>query len=387
MSALFIIIAFLFPALALFLTYRYAFFDKIGVVLLCYFGGIVLGNAGIFPSSIVSLQNTVSEVTVAVSLPLLLFSLNVKSWFRIAGKAILSMVLATTAVIAVSTVGYFIVSHRGYSGAYELAGMAVGVYTGGTPNLAAIKAALNISSSTYLRFHTYDALISLLYLIFILSVGKKFFSRFLIPFQRVQQRMADIQGESEEGHQSGNEYSGMLSPGILFPLGAALLLAAGVIGASLLISGYFPENRSAAITILSITTISIALSFIPRIRNIRKTFPGGMYIIYVFCFVVASMTDVRTLIHINYTILFFVIFSIFGSLTLHALLSKLFRIDTDTFMVTSVSAICSPPFVPVVAGALKNQAVLLSGLTTGIIGYALGNYLGISLALMLQSLS
>jgi uncharacterized membrane protein len=156
---------------------------------------------------------------------------------------------------------------------------------------------------------------------------------------------------------------------------------------SLFISGFFPESRSAAITILAITTLSIAFSFIPQIRNIRKTFPGGMYIIYVFCFVVASMTDIRTLIHIDFTILFFVAFSIFGSLSLHALFSRIFRIDTDTFLVTSVSAICSPPFVPVVAGSLKNPNVLLSGLTTGIIGYAIGNYLGISLALLLQSLS
>jgi uncharacterized membrane protein len=34
--------------------------------------------------------------------------------------------------------------------------------------------------------------------------------------------------------------------------------------------------------------------------------------------------------------------------------------------------------------ALGNPAMLLSGMTTGIIGYALGNYLGISLGLLLQ---
>ncbi len=34
--------------------------------------------------------------------------------------------------------------------------------------------------------------------------------------------------------------------------------------------------------------------------------------------------------------------------------------------------------------ALGNPGVLLSGMTTGIIGYALGNYLGVSLALLLQ---
>jgi len=40
--------------------------------------------------------------------------------------------------------------------------------------------------------------------------------------------------------------------------------------------------------------------------------------------------------------------------------------------------------VPMMARALGNPSMILSGMTTGIIGYALGNYLGITLALVLQ---
>ena len=38
------------------------------------------------------------------------------------------------------------------------------------------------------------------------------------------------------------------------------------------------------------------------------------------------------------------------------------------------------------ARALDNPGTILSDMTPGIIGYALGNYLGISLALFLESL-
>jgi uncharacterized membrane protein len=51
-----------------------------------------------------------------------------------------------------------------------------------------------------------------------------------------------------------------------------------------------------------------------------------------------------------------------------------------------VSAVCSPPFVPAVAAALKNKSIIISGLTTGIVGYAIGNYLGISLAYLFRSI-
>ena len=48
-------------------------------------------------------------------------------------------------------------------------------------------------------------------------------------------------------------------------------------------------------------------------------------------------------------------------------------------VVTSVSAICSPPIVPVIAGRLQNKAAMVSGIATGIIGYAIGNYIGIGI--------
>ena len=44
----------------------------------------------------------------------------------------------------------------------------------------------------------------------------------------------------------------------------------------------------------------------------------------------------------------------------------------------------SPPFVPVVAAALKNKPIVVPGIILGIIGYAIGNYLGIFVAYALK---
>ena len=112
-----------------------------------------------------------------------------------------------------------------------------------------------------------------------------------------------------------------------------------------------------------------------------------MYIILIFCLTVGAMADLEKIfVTVNYDILFFVLGSVFGSMILHALLCKLFNIDTDTFIVTSVSAIGSPPFVPLVADAIKNKQVVLSGMTAGIIGYAIGNYIGVSMAYLMKSI-
>jgi uncharacterized membrane protein len=76
----------------------------------------------------------------------------------------------------------------------------------------------------------------------------------------------------------------------------------------------------------------------------------------------------------------YISFILIGSLILQALLCKLFKIDTDTFLITSSAAILSVPFIPVIAGALKNREILLPGFAAAILGYAVGNYLGIIVA-------
>jgi len=111
-----------------------------------------------------------------------------------------------------------------------------------------------------------------------------------------------------------------------------------------------------------------------------------MYLILVFSLVVGSMVNIHDLTTLHLPLLAYVFVAIFGTTALHALLCRFARVDTDTFIITSVSAIMSPPFVPLVANSLKNEEVILSGLTTGIIGYAIGNYLGVGLGWLFKAI-
>jgi uncharacterized membrane protein len=144
--------------------------------------------------------------------------------------------------------------------------------------------------------------------------------------------------------------------------------------------GFLVKKEAMMLTvILSITTLSIVSSFIPKINSIDKSFELGMFFIVFFSLVVASMADMEKLFNISSSLFAYISLVYFGALLLHALFCRVFKVDSDTMMVTSVALLCSPPFVPVVAGALKNKEVIVSGLTVGIMGYAIGNYLGVFL--------
>ena len=277
-----------FPALAIYICYRFPVINKIGVVILCYAAGIALGNSGMLPGNADRYQTMLSEAAVALALPLLFFSIDVKKWTRLAGKSLLCMLLATVSIIIVSFGAFFIIRGR-IDGDWKLVGMAIGLYTGGTPNLAAIKAALGVDTGTYIIMHTYDTLISLIYIIFCIGIGQRVFNLLLPRFDWSRyggEGRVDM-GESEDIH----AYGGMCRPRTLVGLAGALLLSGAIVALSDRISALFPEEHVTAVVILAITSLGIACSFIPKIRGIQKTFQFGMYVIYIFCFVVGSMTS------------------------------------------------------------------------------------------------
>jgi len=374
----------LLPAAAIMACLRYAALRKAGVVLLCYGAGILLGNIGFFPDDAGKVQEGLASATVAFALPLLLFSMDVRRWFSLAGKAVLSMAAACFAAVAVSMLASF-VTWAFMDDGWKVAGMAVGVYTGGTPNVAAIRSALGVDTDTFVIFHTYDTVISVIYIIFCMTAARRVFRRLLPPFDPGG-TAGDAGQDRETQTESLRDFAELVRPARWPSLAAMSLLSCVIVAVGVLAGRLAGGEAASAVSIVIITTLSIGASFVPAVRGAALTFPWGMYVVYVFCCVVGSMVDARILTHIHYPILFFVAMVIFGGMALHALLCRLFRVDVDTFIITSVSAICSPPFVPPVAEALQNRRILLSGITTGIIGYAVGNYLGIATAYLVRRL-
>jgi len=159
-----------------------------------------------------------------------------------------------------------------------------------------------------------------------------------------------------------------------------LIFAVGGI-LSLLVS----KEQQVVVVILVITSLSIIASTFSTINKVDKTFESGMYLILIFSIVVASMADISRFAGLTPGLFGYITLAVFGSLFLQSILAKFFKIDADTTIITSTALVCSPPFVPVVAAAIGNKKVILSGITIGIIGYAIGNYLGYALAEILKA--
>ena len=156
-----------FPVFILYLCHKFPIVNKIGAVLLAYGFGLVLGNLNILPEGSNKVQDLMTMITIPLAIPLLLFSTNIKAWFKIAGKTLVSMIIALVSVVLVVFVGYFIFKGNGIKELWKIGGLLVGLYSGGTPNLASLKLILNVNPDVFVITHSFDMLISAIYLLFL----------------------------------------------------------------------------------------------------------------------------------------------------------------------------------------------------------------------------
>ena len=324
------------------------------------------------------MQEALSSITIPLALPLILFACDFRGWP--VKKALASLVIGLFSVLTASVAGYFLLAPHLGEQAAAISGMAVGVYTGGTPNLAAIKMMLGVDEGTYLIMNSFDMLVSFLYLVFLMSVGIRLFRKILPAPSATQEEEGEMHKSAmamSEDRMYRNVFSREHRAGTLKAIGLAILITGLALGLSVLTTG----GINMIVLILTLTTLSIAASFIPEVRKWEKSYDAGMYLVLIFSLVVASMVDIRSLsLGKGLWLLAFIALVIFGSLLLQILLSKLLRIDADTATITSVAMINSPLFVPMIAENMKNRRVILTGITIGIIGYAAGNYLGVLVA-------
>jgi uncharacterized membrane protein len=411
---------FLFPVVIIYLCKKWSFLQKIGSIVLAYGFGLFIGSIGIFPrgsdgyklalqgrsslpkteleslisngkatendvyvNQIATVQDIIPSVVVPLAFPLLLFSLNIKRWLRYARKGFISVFLALLAGVVMVTAGFFIWKDS-IPESWKLAGMFEGIYAGGTPNFVAIKMALNVDANLFVIVSTYDMIVGAFLVLFFITIAPGIFRYILPPFVASKGIRGD---EAEILSQTENleDYSGMLKKGVFLPLLGALGLSVLIFAFSGGLALLLNKLPMMVVVILSITTIGLLFSLSKSINKIQKTFQLGMYLILVFSLTIASMANIRTMFGTGMmNLILFITWCYFGSLILHIILAKIFRIDADNFLITSAAFIFSPPFVPLVANALKNKDVIVTGITGGIIGYIVGNYLGVALAYFLK---
>lgn len=378
----------LFPLLIIEGFKRWTAVQKIGTVVLAYAVGIIASLCGVmqFPdpaaaATFSKLQSTIMSVTVPLAIPLMLFNCDFKLWTKALPKTAWALVTGLASVVIAVVTGYFIFRNN-VPEAANVAGMMTGIYTGGTVNFNALGASLGVDKSVMAIVLAFQMVITMPYIFFLLGGGYKVFRK-VLPYKDITHKGRTDENTVETA--DVENYRGMFEKknfiGMLKGLGLSVIFLAMGAGLALLITGTLSE----LVVILTITTLSIIASFFKKVRELPKTFELGMFFILIFSVIVASMFDIHSVSGGSLYVGGFVLWIMGISVILHLILCRIAKVSGDLFCVCQVGLLCSPPFVPPIAGAMKNKKVLISGIVVGLVGYAVGTYIGALLAWILGS--
>lgn len=375
---------------------RWTWMQKLGTVVAAYAVGIIFALTGLvhFDSEIVangvfvnnaaaatfnSLQSMIMSIAVPLAIPLMLFNCDFKLWTKALPKTIWSLVGGIFAVLVAVVSGYYIFRNQDIPQFSKVAAMLTGIYTGGTMNFNALGASLGVDKTVMAIVLAFQMVITTPYIFFMIGGGYKVFRR-ILPFNDVTKRgRRDNAVESRDVENYHDMFKRENIGGMLMGLGLSVLFLAIGAGLALLITGTLNE----LIIILTITTLAIIASFFKKVRELPKTFELGMFFILIFSVIVASLFDIHSVNGGSAMIGAFVLWVILLSAGIHLLFCRVAKVSGDLFCVSQIALLCSPPFVPPLVGAMKNKKVLISGIVIGLVGYALGTYLGVAIAFLL----
>lgn len=379
----------IFPIIIVSIFHKWKFFQKIGTVIMSYFVGLLMSLTGMVAFEIGSaefvtlstIQKWIMNLTVPLAIPLMLFGSDFKLWSKSLPQTMITLAGGIISIVIAIVLAFFVFQDKGITDLANVSSMMVGIYTGGSMNFFALASILHVNSNIVTLVYTFEMLVTFPLILFIVAGGYKLFRR-LLPFSN------KIQIKSEEKDVTtidcGEEnYANMLNKNIFPKTMFAFLLSIVFLLIGVCLSIYLTGKLSELIIIMTVTTLAIVASCSKKIRNLPKTFELGMLLILIFSIVVASQFDITALNTSAFTLLCFILFIMLTAVVLHILFCRFVKIDGDLFTVSNIALLCSPPFVPPVVGAMGNKKVLISGIVIGLVGYAVGTYLGVALSYLL----
>ncbi len=362
----------LFPLCIHYLEPKIKIIKILSPVVICYTTGLILGNYFDLESTATQL----SEISVPLAIPLLLLSINLKEWFKLAPKTVLSFCLIIFSVVIITVLSSFI--FKSLTPFYwQVAGMLVGVYTGGTPNMSAIGLALGVDQEIFILLNAADLILGAFYLLFILTIGVKLIGKLLPSFSNSHKLEEQINLSLWNQLTKGEKYKNVT---------ILLIVSITILASSVGLSHFIFQSLNVPFLILMITTSGLALSSIVSLRTMPGSYEVGQYLLLIFCIAIGSLANIEKLSTGSLIYLSYCAIVMFFAILLHLGLAKIFKIDRDTAIITSVAGIFGPAFIGPVASVLKNRVIVVSGLTSGLMGYAIGNYIGLAVAYLVKSL-
>ena len=341
-------------------------------IVMAYVFGVAIGN--IFPKAFdLSVVKEITGISIILAIPLMLFPTSISNLIKQPKTLLLSYVLAVVATTTSVFVGYWIFKDSLDNIAF-ISGMVEGVYTGGTVNLNAIGYAFEVDQELIILMNGFDWSLSGIYLLLIFTVLPRILG-FVLPNKPAYENSALDSFTAD--FKSLERKDQVVS--ILKGLGLSGLLLGLMAGVSVLIYGDMNE----LILIFGVTGLGLALSSIKRIQRLEANMITADYLMLLFGFTLGLQANISELFSDRSDLFYYFVVTYTMMFLIHLVLAKIFKVDVQSFLISSSAAVFGPPFIGPIAESLNNRNLITPGIIIALLGNAMGTYLGILIVKLL----
>jgi uncharacterized membrane protein len=275
---------------------------------------------------------------------------------------------------------------------WRLAGTLTGTYSGGSLNFVAVGRGLELPAALFAGATAADATMTAVWLAATLMLPL-WIGKFYPPVPKAAMAHADgvKSGAPKEDHHpffvkaslSTLDLAKLMALGII--LLAAAEGAAGLLG-WLAESGSIPGWMGGIPSVLWLTTFALIVGHTRWFTKPEGALQLGTLALHFFFVVIGAWSRVSEILAVGLEVFYYTVVVV----AVHGLfvfgVGRLARIDVGTLAVASQAAVGGPSSALAVAVSRGWPGFILPGVIVGLLGYAVGTYMGFSVAYLLQGM-
>jgi len=355
-------------------------FGKLSGILVTMISMSILSMFGFVPTASnpkiqVDVYNMVFDYFIPISIPLLLFSSNIKKIIQESGKLLVAYILGGIGIIIGCFLAFYFINLGDDSG--KTAGVIAATLIGGSVNFIAAAESLNFSTNPlFTATIAVDNLVSNMYTLFLfLAPSLVFLSKFFVKPKK--ENLVETNAEDK------NSYP-MTMERVAVCLFIAVVIAA--LGKTLApyLQAILKTDLNLSILIITVLAVLAANIFTKNFAKLESTaFSVGLLMMYVFLAVIGAATNIHDILNIGPAVLAFYLFIMVFHFLFMAAVAKLFKLDIYEVVISSAANIMGPSVAAPMAASMGQKKLVTPAILVGILGYIIGTFIGVSIAIIL----
>jgi len=357
-------------SVALGLERRWHLFRSFGAAFVGILLGMILSNTGVLPGRSPAYDFLVGPA-VSAGIVLILLSVDVRTIVKAGPRMLAAFAIGAVGSMVGAAVAALLLARQVGPETWKLAGQYAATYTGGGANFAAVGAALGTSGDLFAAGVAADVIVTAVWMAICLTAP--------VVVARARGQGDEVIDRPDVGEAGGRLYATLGAVDIL-DIALLAVIVLGTLWASALI-GSVVEGIPA---VLWLTTIALVLAQIPRVGRIRGAGVIGNWLVLLFLASNGAKSVVANIVAVGPPVMWFALVTVGVHGVIIFGIGLLVRLDPRTLAVASQANGGGSASAMALASARGWAADLLPGIAVGLLGNAVGNYIGIAVAAVVR---